>query len=63
MTVTFGTGSWLAGAYLLWDGNGALAALVPRLGDLAPMGPALPGMLMLIGTAVIGFALIRLQNA
>ena len=63
MTASVGAGAWIAGAYLWWDADGALAALMPRLGDFAPLGPALPGLLMLIGTAVIGFGLIRLQNA
>jgi hypothetical protein len=62
MTGSFGTGSMAMGAYLMWEPNGMLERLVSKLGVLAPVGPALPGLLMLLGTAVLGFALIRMQK-
>jgi len=63
MTGSLGAGTFFAGAYLWWDTNGVLTALISRMGEFAPAGPALPGLLMLSGTAILGFVLIRMQNA
>ena len=62
MTGTFGAGTIVAGAYLWWESDGVLITLASAFGTFAPAGAALPGLLMLIGTAVLGFALIRMQK-
>lgn len=63
MTGSFGIGSLATGLYLTFAGSEALQGVLPSTGLLAPVGALLPGLLLLIGTALLGAALIRLQNA
>lgn len=62
MTGSFGASTIAAGAYLWWESDGLLLKLVGLLGKFGPVGVALPGLLMLLGTALLGFALIRMQK-
>ena len=62
MTGSFGAGTMVAGAYLWWESDRLLLKLVGLLGSFEPIGVALPGLLLLLGTATLGFALIRMQK-
>ena len=62
MTGTFGAGTMAAGGYLWWQSDGVLLKLAGVVGGFGPVAAALPGILMLLGTASLGFALIRLQK-
>ncbi len=62
MTGTLGLGSVLAGTYLWFNAGNTLPALTGSLGSLGFCAPAIPGLLMLLGTALLGFALIRMQD-
>jgi len=62
MAGSFGAASIAAGAYLSWDADGALLLLTKGLGHFAPFGAAIPGVLVLLGTAILGVALIRHQK-
>jgi hypothetical protein len=62
MTGTLGVGSMLAGTVLLFGAEHWLPALAVKMGSLGDYTAALPGLLVLLGTALLGFALIRMQD-
>lgn len=59
---SFGLGSVFAGTCLWFNADSIVPALSGSLGSLGYCAPALPGVLMLLGTALLGVALIRMQD-
>ena len=59
MIGTLGIGGLAVGAILWARAEGPLEA---NLGHLGLIAPAVPGLLILMGTALLGFALIRMQK-
>lgn len=59
---SLGLGSVFAGTCLWVSADRVLPALSDGLGSLGYCAPALPGVLMLLGTALLGVALIRMQD-
>jgi hypothetical protein len=59
MIGTLGIGGLGAGAFLWARADGQVEA---NLGHLSSIAPAVPGLLILMGTALLGFALIRMQK-
>ncbi len=62
MSGIFGLGSMAAGTCLWFNAESVLPALSGSLGSLGYCAPAVPGLLMLLGTALLGVALIRMQG-
>lgn len=63
MTGTLGLGSFLTGTCLWFSADSVVPALTGSMGSLGYCAAAVPGLLMLIGTALLGFALIRMQDS
>jgi hypothetical protein len=59
MIGTLGIGGLITGALLWAHTDSPLGANLGRLDSIAP---AFPGLLILMGTALLGFALIRMQK-
>lgn len=63
VTGALGLGGLVAGTYMWVNADSTVPALTIGLGSFGAIAPALPGMLMLVGTALLGVALIRMQKS
>lgn len=63
MTGALGLGSFFTGTFLWFSADRVVPALTGGMGSLGHCAPAVPGLLILIGTALLGVALIRMQES
>lgn len=59
---SIGLGSVFTGTCLWFNADSVMPALSRGMGSLGYCAPALPGIFLLLGTALLGVALIRMQD-